>query len=391
MKKNHFWQSALFASALLFGFTACSSDDNGAQQQNTNQERTLTIALNMSNSAVMRSVTSEAGTADEQALKKVLVAIFNDANQVVKIEEVESTNTENAENTSIPKWQDGGKKITLAAQGLNAGYTVYVVANAHSDVSNDLKNVTTITEFEAVTSSMEKTLNNGTVAANGLLMLGKGTLAAASSGAGYDFTSSIDLYRMVAKVSLQSVTFDLQGIYASATLTITDAYLDNVPSEQKMKFAENTSATSYTDGITGPTTYLVNTYATAFDGTTPANAACDFYTMPNAATDIAKATRLVLKGKFNGTDIYYPIYLNYTWNTSSSAWEAAATDALTFPGWTANREAKKVYPNDWYKITATIKTIGVTSPDQDLDPQAVQVTISVKNWAGITQNSTFEY
>jgi len=390
MKKNHFWQSALFASALLFGFTACSSDDNGAPQQNTNQERTLTIALNMSNSTTMRAITSEAGTTDEQALHKVLVAIFNGDNQVVKIEEVDENNTDNAENTSIAKWANSGKTITLAAQGLAAGYTVYVVANAHSDVSTALLAVANKSDFEAVTSTMAQTLNNGTVAAKGLLMLGKSTIAAAGSGLGYDFTSSVDLYRMVAKVSLESITFDLQGIYASAALTITDAYLDNVPSEQKIKFAENTSATSYTDGITGPTTYLVNTYATAFDGTTPTDAACSFYTMPNAETEVAKATRLVLKGTFNGTDIYYPIYLNYTWDGTNKVWQAAATDALTFPDWTSARAAKKVYPNDWYKITATIKTIGVTDPTQDLDPQAVQVTITVKNWVGIAQNATFE-
>ena len=390
MKKTYFWQTALMAGALLFGFTACSSDDNDAQQQNNNEERTLTIALNMSSSAVMRNVTSESGTPDEQKLHKVLVAIFNGDGNAVKIVEVDESNSDNAENTSIAKWQDDGKKITLAAQGLAAEYTVYVVANAHSNVSNALKNVLNITDFEAETSSMEQTLNNGTVSANGLLMLGKSKIAVATSGSGYDFTSAVDLYRMVAKVSLESVNISLQGIYAGATLTITDAYLDNVPSEQKIKFAENTNAADYTDGIITPTTYLVHSYSPVFDGTTPTDAACSLYAMPNAMINVEKATRLVLKGKFNSTDIYYPIYLNYTWDDSSKTWGVAEAEQLTFPGWTNAREAKKVYPNDWYKITATIKTIGVTSPDQDLDPQAIQVTITVKDWAGITQNSTFE-
>lgn len=385
MKKNHFWQTALFAGALLFGFTACSSDDNNAPQQE-NGERTVTIALNLGKVS-MRAVTSEAGTSDEQGIHRVLVAIFNGSGQVVKIEEVKEDNTDNAENTSIKKWDSNGKLITLAAQGLATGYEVYVVANAHADVATALLAATTKTDFESKTSSMEQTLNNGTVVANGLLMLGKGTLAAGTGS--INFKCDVDLYRMVSKVSLESVTITLEGIYASSILKISDAYLDNVPSSQKIKFAVNSdNSYTYTDGITEPTTYLVNTYATAFDGTTPTDAACSFYTMPNAETDVAKATRLVLKGKFDGVDIYYPIYLNYTWN--STAWEAAATDALTLPGWTDAREAKKIYPNDWYKVTATIKTIGVTSPDQDLDPQAVQVNITVKDWAGITQNSTFQ-
>ena len=105
MKKNHFWQSALFASALLFGFTACSSDDNGAPQQNTNQERTLTIALNTGEStpSASRRATTISNNPTDNGIENAIIAIFNESGDVVKSEKVAKGNTDVVPGTSTQK------------------------------------------------------------------------------------------------------------------------------------------------------------------------------------------------------------------------------------------------------------------------------------------------
>lgn len=409
MKKNHFWQSALFASALLFGFSACSSDDNGAPQQNTNQERTLTIALNTGETSAMRSTTINSNPTDN-GLEWAVIAIFDNSasNNTVKIELVDKGNTTTI--GSYQKWPNSGNVITLAAQGLNTGYEVYVVANPQGaattptsgSVAANLLAAANKTEFLAVASSMAQTLQDETTTTkekeNNFLMVGKGTLAA-SSTTGIDYEAgTINLYRMAAKVGLTEATCDLSGtIYDGTAVQIKEIYLDNVPSSQNINLAANTdNSYTYATGLsTDPAAVAyLSTGALASPitlNTTDMTNDYFFYTMPNAENDKAKATRLVVKCDFGGTDVYYPIYLNYTWNSGTSAWEAASTAALPFTewSWTTAREAKKVYPNDYYNITLAIKSVGVTDPDQDLDPQAVQVTVTVADWVTINQNATF--
>ena len=418
MKKNHFWQSALFASALLFGFTACSSDDNGAPQQNTNQERTLTIAFSTSNSSIMRATNINSTTDDdsnEKELKWAVVGIFDGSGNTVKVELVQEGDATPVGSTT--KWPTGTKVITLAAQGLNANYEVYVVGNpqgaattpAAGTVAKQLIDAANKNAFLNATSSMEQTLKDETVATKerekDFLMIGQGKLVAATPSDGVDYkTGTIKLYRMVAKVGLTEAKCNLDGtIYAETTVKIKEIYLDNVPSSQKVNLVANTdNSYTYSTGLSSDASsvaYLsTDEFATAItlDKTTDMTNDYFFYTMPNAETDKAKATRLVVKCDFGGTTVYYPIYLNYTWDDttdpSAPKWAAASTDNLVYENWTWNgtaREAKKVYPNDYYNVKLAIKSIGVTDPDQDLDPQAVEVNVTVADWKEISQNATF--
>ena len=236
-------------------------------------------------------------------------------------------------------------------------------------------------------------------------MIGKGTLQALGTG-GIDFnTSEIKMYRMAAKIGLESITCDLNStIYENTSVTIKDVYLDNVPALQKFDFIDNTTSiyTSVLNGInvgswntaTGApaagTDYLSTGELTiaAYDGSTKTAASLSdkyyFYTLPNSATS-DKLTRLVVTADFGGTIVYYPIYLN--WNTSDGkTWSAVDTGTS---GTGITRAGKGVYANDFYKITLVINSVGVTDPTQDLDPQAVQVTIGVENWAEFAQTAKF--
>ena len=424
MKKNHFWQTALFAGALLFGFTACSSDDNGAQQPNENQARTLTIALNLAQPSTMRTVaTTDPATAGttESDINDVIVAIFDNIGNTVKIERV--TSSDNAVQvpgaaTGTYKWANDGKKITLAAQGLAAGYKVYVVANAPfagdgSKAGDKLLDCASKSAFEGITISADEALSaDGTSTGNGkagnFVMMGEGVLATGSTTTfvaqkASDNTAAIDLYRLVSKVYIDKASTAFSGIYASAAYEITEIYLDNVPASEKFVLDQNTTAPTLNMNVAGGTKtesssatipYLssgVLATPISLNGT-PADIDHYFYTMPNASTTY---TRLVVKGNFSvgggtPTVIYYPIYLNYTWDdtVTPAVWKAVSETALPYA--TTTRAAKKIYANDAYKITLNIKTIGVTDPRQDLDPQSVEVNVSVANWVDITQNSTFQ-
>ena len=426
MKKNHFWQTALFAGALLFGFTACSNDDNGAQQPSENQERTLTIALNLAqpSTSTMRTVATTDPGAAESTINDVIVAIFDGSNNTVKIERVTSSDAA----TQVPgaatgtyKWADSGKKITLAAQGLAAGYKVYVVANAPyagdgSKAGDKLLNCASKSAFEAVTISADEALSaDGTSSGNGkegnFVMMGEGVLKTGGSS-GTTFvgvqtaggTDAIKLYRMVSKVYIDKASTNFSGIYGSASYQITEIYLDNVPASEKFVLDENTIAPTLNMNVAGGTKtessattipYLSSGVLTTpiTLTTTPAGVNHFFYTMPNASTTY---TRLVVKGDFSvgvgtSTVIYYPIYLNWTWDDTNSEWKAVTLSPNTLPYKTSvTREAKKIYANDAYKITLNIKTIGVTDPRQDLDPQSVEVNVTVADWVDIAQNSTFQ-
>ena len=98
------------------------------------------------------------------------------------------------------------------------------------------------------------------------------------------------------------------------------------------------------------------------------------YTMPNSQTDDANATFLVVKGKFHyktgdaGTEVWYPLYINYS-NTTDGKHVG---------------EAKKVYPNFNYKMTVTVQGFG-EKPAYDkngnpvitpLVPRTVAVTVT---------------
>ena len=424
MKKNHFWQSALFASALLFGFTACSSDDNGAPQQNTNQERTLTIALNLAQTSTMRTVAEsdpKDATPNESAINDVIVAIFDGSGNTVKIERVTSSDAtvEVPGLTGTYKWASSGQKITLAAQGLDANYDVYVAANAPYEgdgtkAGDKLLACATKSAFEAITITAAETLSSteatgGNGKSTDFVMLGKGKLKAVTGGnvtfkavkdpsAGED---AIDLYRMVSKVYIEKASSNFSGtIYDGYSFEITEMYLDNIPPTQPFALAANTTApTINLNGGSNSTTTSAEPYVSTGTisktlSTTEEALNYWFYAMPNASDT---GTRLVVKGNFkkgtSSTVVYYPIYLNWTATAQGTTpetyvWGAKDETALPYLT-TVNREGKKIYANDAYKITLTIKTIGVTDPKQDLDPQAVEVNVTGADWKEINQNATF--
>ena len=397
MKKTYFWQTALMAGALLFGFTACSNDDNDAQQQNNNEERTLTIALNAGN--IMRSTNfhSDPGTAKENAISSLTIALFDNNDNVVNITDFAATAA-----GDVKAWGDssdpasGTITVTVSTQGLQSGYKVMAVANTTAGKFNS---ATTLTQFKDIKNTIDDALDAGSDVEKdtNLPMLGVGTIATPSPAiTGVDFKADIKLYHMVAKVSIEKLDRAFSGIYSAATFTVKDVYLKNVPSAQPFWYTPSTETVVGSD--TKP-------YLGAGSGVdlTDNTKKLFFYTMPNNQTD-DKATKIIIKGEFDpdgagsatATTVYYPIYLDYVAPATPGEAGTAATGAL--PGYTnfdgsgivtGGRTPKVVYPNDWYKISVTLKAVGTTDEDVDLDPQAVQVNVTAQDFTETSQVVTF--
>ena len=382
MRKIENLTKALIAFAMMAGFAACSSDsDTGS---NTPQgDRYLTLSINTK--SVMRTtmLDSDPGSASEDAINALTIGIFNDAGDAVKIEEFTSST-----------WTDTGTdiQVTVTTQGLTAGNKVIAVANAPSGT---FSGCTDITSFKAKTMTIDDALaNSATEKITNFPMVGNSTISATTGHV--NFTASVTLYHMVAKVSLAPITIDFSGntLYPSATFTPEELFLYNVPASQAYWYTPGTTATVYS-GESSATTK--KEYLGSGAATIDIAKSHYLYALPNSETG-DKATKLVIKGTFKatpssaGSTIYYPIYLDYVAPaTAGAAGTAAAGDLpgyATEIGLTA-RTPKVVYANDNYKINVTIKSIGATSPDSDLDPQQVTVSVTVAPWTDLTQNTTF--
>jgi len=383
MRKIEKLTKTLLAFAMMAGFAACSSDsDTGS---NTPQgDRYLTLSI--STKSVMRTtmIDSDPGSASEDAINSLTVGIFNDAGDAVKIEEFASS----AFDTS-----SGTIQVVITNQGLVDGNKVIAVANAPAGTFNGCTN---ITSFKAKTMSIDDALaNSATEKITNFPMVGNSTIAATTGNV--NFTASVTLYHMVAKVSLAPITIDFSGntLYPTATFTPEELFLYSVPASQAYWYTPGTGATDYYSGESSATTkkeYLGS-------GATTIDIAKShyLYALPNSETG-DKATKLVIKGTFKatptstGSTIYYPIYLDYVAPATAGAAGTAAAGDL--PGYASElsltaRTPKVVYANDNYKINVTIKSIGSTSPDSDLDPQQVTVSVTVAPWTDLTQSTTF--
>lgn len=383
MKKIENLTKALIAFAMMAGFAACSSDSDNSS--NTPQgDRYLTLSINTN--SVMRTtmLDSDPGSASEDAITALTIGIFNDAGDAVKIEEFTSS-TWTATGTGI--------QVTVTTQGLTTGNKVIAVANAPAGTFNGCTN---ITSFKAKTMSIDDALaNSATEKITNFPMVGNSTIAATTGHV--NFTADVTLYHMVAKVSLAPITIDFSGntLYPTATFTPEELFLYNVPASQAYWYTPGTGATAYYSGESSATTK--KEYLGSGAATIDIAKSHYLYALPNSETG-DKATKLVIKGTFKatptstGSTIYYPIYLDYVAPaTAGAAGTAAAGDLpgyATEIGLTA-RTPKVVYANDNYKINVTIKSIGSTSPDSDLDPQQVTVSVTVAPWTDLTQNTTF--
>lgn len=394
MKQIQSLTKVLFAALLTAGLAACSSDsDNGVQAPQG--ERHLVLSINTHGVMRATAITDDPGATAENAFTGLTIGIFNSSGDAVKIQEFTSSSAEWTATAT-------GVDVTLITQGLQEGDKVMVAANVPSGTFGGC---TTMAEFKDKAIAIDDALANGTAEkTTSFPMLGSAAITATSGTT--NFKAEVTLYHLVAKVTLDAVSIDFNGntLYPNATFTPTEIFLYNVPEQKKFWFAPDAAGiTNYYSGESTATTtkkeYLgTGTTTIATSGTPIAfDSKYYFYTLPNADTG-DHASKLVIKGTFKatpsatGSTVYYPIYLDYNAPATAGAAGTAATGDQ--PGYKDDisltaRTPKVVYPNDNYKIGVTIKSIGATSPDSDLDPQQVTVSVTVADWTELTQTTTF--
>lgn len=351
---------------------------------------------------------------NESKISEITIGIFDGTTGNVKaiIEPKKGTGTTPKDNEFT--YNTENKKITakVIAKALSANDDVLVAVNH----AGKFGSVSDEKSFNAVTESLSEALGTGTSQDNTHIpMYGIGKLVAGSSSANSFTASDIPVKRLLAKITLDKLSVDFKGIYASAEFKPTCCFLINVP--ENLKFADgkdswdmsaalNSGWASY-NSSTGSFTYtagnsdIVGTFkeflttkdltgaATALkgaesSGTEVYSSKVYFYTMPNGNDKAStKNTKLVIAGKFKANStaqeqmVYYPVPLNV-----NIAADGAETPCLD--------DKYKVYPNKNYKCAVTIKTIGVANPNLNLDKQDATITIKVEDWTSVSQTTIFD-
>lgn len=412
----------LSLAAVALWFTSCSSEDvaqNGGSQ--SDKESLLTLTINTGK--IMGSRTTDwssdpAGTdasQNESKISEITIGIFDGTTKNVKaiIEPKKGTGETPKDNEFT--YNTENKKITakVIAKALAANDDVLVAVNH----AGKFGSVSDEKSFNAVNESLSEALGTGTSQDNtNIPMYGTGKLVAGSSSANSFTAGDIPVKRLLAKITLDKLSVDFQGNFASAEFKPTCCFLINVP--ENLKFADgkdswdmsaalNSGWASY-DSSTGSFTYTTensdiggSTFkeflttkdlagaATALKGAESSGTAAYsgkvyFYTMPNGNDKAStKNTKLVIAGKFKANStapeqmVYYPVPLNV--NIAAGGTETPGLD-----------DKYKVYPNKNYICGVTIKTIGVANPNLNLDPQDATITIKVENWTSVNQTTIFD-
>jgi hypothetical protein len=397
-----------FVGIVTIGLLAsCVNDEEMAQ--NTSSNDSVKVSLQLSTgTATTRTIgtlplNSESdvtgSSAKESKINRICVGVFNGETTVTIYETTSfSASTSTTASISFNTTTDA-KKVIIAANAPEGWF----------------KNVATETEFKtkaadlAYTTSSDgtsKTAQNttaGQVPTSLPMYSGEETLSGTTSMTATSGT--IALTRMVARVAITSIitNFDA-GLYAGATFTPTEVFMYNPNTScnwdgsctTSLQKCESTTPTgvNYIEQDAEPTVAesLTNySYLSTGSMTIPAqnktnllSNPCYFYVFPNTT---ATPTKLVIKGTWYYNSkysvVYYPIIINH----AQAGTTFGVSKTSTIPDGTTDSQ---VAANTQYTLTSTIKGKGVSSPDTDINPAAISLTVSVNIWNTTNQDVTFE-
>lgn len=362
MRKSIIGNSGLFLSvlaALGIGLLCgCSGDNN---ELNTQGEKTASLQLTVEGTSVQTKATSTTLPSDEDDIQTLAVGVFYSDGSVNTIAEPTVTGA------------------SVSAINCKAGTCdIVVVANAPSGT---FSGATTKEQFLAKTVSLGVTATSGAQTSGNLPMSGQ--TEDVSLQVGITAAATVNLSRLVARVSTSKIvtSFDAAGQYKNATFRMDKLFLYNasglskvaigdasqtMPSSPEWLHGGTVSGTTWTAG----TSYLLDELSTPESSL---SAPHWFYTFANNSA--TNPTKLVISGLFDtdgsGTTytekrVYYPIVVN------------KAQTGTTIDG--AGGGTSTIARNTNYAITATIKGIGADSPDDNIEPVAVQLSVTVDDW-----------
>ena len=398
MKPTRLITMALLATAALAvaGLTACSGSPDIVTTvvPPAAKESALTIALKpVDTRAAATGITTEG----ENTINRVAVGIFDSDGNVKMVKTFESGDIKS------------GTVTLTTTTALATTDHVLVACNAPADVftgavANEAAfRVKTITIDEALYGALAHTTEDAVDFTNPPMFGYVNELKQKTDDqTGTQFTADVSVYHLVAKITLESFTLDKQGAMAEASFDPEGIFLAHVPNVLDFQNVTAVAATdskpaeasyfvdgkseSYTSYYHGDMTKKPDASTTAFlgkaylgmDAATKDNAktlaGLVAYTMPNSQTSDANATFLVVKGKFHyksgdeGTEVWYPLYINYS-NTTDGKHVG---------------DEKKVYPNFNYRMKVKVQGFGEKPAYDDkgnpvitpLVPRTVAVTVT---------------
>ena len=271
--------------------------------------------------------------------------------------------------------------------------------------------VSTATEFRDKQLSADQALyrdntdviqSSGSAVNNNIPMFGESTTITDGTN-GTTYSATIPVKHLTAKVTLDElkVDFAADGPYSKATFTPTEIFMYNVPDGVIFNTNDQCSSQTFLTGESAETTKkkeylssdaLAETALYGDNSATTTNKFSDkyyFYVTPNNKTDNNKM-KLIIKGKFDAdgsgtsaTDkvVYYPVKLN------CNVLDNGTTSVPTLSGGGTAGAKFVVSPNKNYKCSVTIKTIGSTKPDVDIDPTTAEITITVIGFEAVDQTT----
>ena len=397
MKSSKLFSMAVLATAVaaVTGLTACSSSPDIVTTvvPPAAKESALTISLKPVDT---RAAATGSTTEGENTINRVAVGIFDSDGNVKMVKTFESGNI------------TSGTVTLTTTTALATTDRVLVACNAPANVftgpipNEDAFRAKTITIDQALYGASSHTTPDAVDFTN-LPMFGyvNELKQKTDDQTGTQFTADVSVYHLVAKITLESFTLDKQGAMADASFDPEGIFLAHVPDVLDFQNVTAVAATgskaaeaayfidksvSYTNYYHGDMTKAPTETSNSFlgkaylgmDAATKDNAktlaGLVAYTMPNSQTTDANATFLVVKGKFHyksgdaGTDVWYPLYINYS-NTTDGKHVG---------------DEKKVYPNFNYRMRVTVQGFG-EKPDYDekgnpkitpLVPRTVAVTVT---------------
>lgn len=283
---------------------------------------------------------------DDNKITNVTVGIFDEKG----VADVVTESALNEEGLVTIKATAGSRKII-------------VVANAPSGTFAGALN---IDMFRARTLMLTQDKN--------LLPMSGESAALIELKAGSSVKTTVDISRLVARIQLTGLKtkFDPRSQYSKATFTVDRVFLYNAKSSSSVALTPITGSLihGFNGKVVGEKTLLdpiVSQPITDGSYTTP----CYFYTFANDLADITTATKLVVGGKFSmdGSSttsyVYYPAVINRP---------QSGTEI------TGNGSHSGIMRNNIYSIEATIKGIGVDSPDKFMEPSSLDLSVRVTPW-----------
>lgn len=366
MKTNMYVFVACLAT--LF-FASCSKETTDPEPQPGEKTARLELTLEGTKTVNGRATGGTLPTS-EGNIKTIAIGVFNSDKTVNVI----------AEPTVV---QSGG--VLAGINCMPGTVDIIVVANAPAGT---FAGVMTKDAFIAKTVALSVTQTSNVQTSDNLPMSGEATGVALTAGS--NKAQTISLSRLVARISISSIqtAFDQNGAYKNATFKVDKVFLYNAMSTSTVIPTTQPTGTAPIHGATAPNGAYAAGTAWLLDVITPVDVKTAyttphwFYTFANDGK--SAPTKFVISGQFDadgaGSDtaeaVYYPIVVN------------KQQTGTIITGGGGDSTIKR---NSEYKLSATIKSKGVSDPAENIDPATLTLTVEVAPWAlTITQDVTFD-